>query len=355
MRPSLLRAAAFPAPVPHPGAGRVQRQPVQERPRRAHRGARRPRRRGARRRSPAGIFILPYVIFSSLAGQLADRFEKAAADPHQQSSPRSRIMLAGAAGTLAGSLPLLLVVLGALGVQATFFSPLKYGILPEHLRQRRADARQRADRGGHLRRHPARHHRRRHADRPARRAAPRGRRPCVAVSLPRHAGRARDPARAAGRAGLALRHEPRRRNPGLAARRPPQCHGSGPAFLAYPGSGRSARPSWPSSRSSPRSSSTAATRSSRCCWPPSSLGVGAGSLLASRLNQGAVSARFVPAAAVLLSLFTFGFALLAALPAASDWVSPAAMLLSPAGPGRLRSACSAPRPAAACSRCRSTP
>ncbi len=40
---------------------------------------------------------------------------------------------AGGAGFLLGSTPLLFGVLFGLGVQATFFSPLKYGILPQHL------------------------------------------------------------------------------------------------------------------------------------------------------------------------------------------------------------------------------
>ena len=42
-------------------------------------------------------------------------------------------MLGAAAGFTLGSLPVLMVVLFGLGVQATFFSPLKYGLLPELL------------------------------------------------------------------------------------------------------------------------------------------------------------------------------------------------------------------------------
>ena len=43
------------------------------------------------------------------------------------------LMAVGAAGFLTASLPLLMAVLFGLGIQATFFSPLKYGILPDHL------------------------------------------------------------------------------------------------------------------------------------------------------------------------------------------------------------------------------
>ncbi len=42
-------------------------------------------------------------------------------------------MATAAAGFLLGSTPLLLAVLFGLGVQATFFGPLKYAILPQHL------------------------------------------------------------------------------------------------------------------------------------------------------------------------------------------------------------------------------
>jgi len=79
-----------------------------------------------------GIFILPYVLFSSIAGQLADRCEK------------SRLIrltrwwefflaLIATAGFLTGNLAVLMVVLFGFGTQAAFFSPLKFGILPQHL------------------------------------------------------------------------------------------------------------------------------------------------------------------------------------------------------------------------------
>ncbi len=80
----------------------------------------------------AGIFILPYALVSAQAGQLADRFSK----------PRLirltkflelAIMAVAVIGFLIPSIPVLLVALFGLGVQAALFSPLKYGILPEHL------------------------------------------------------------------------------------------------------------------------------------------------------------------------------------------------------------------------------
>ena len=79
-----------------------------------------------------GVFILPYVLFSATAGQMADRYEKSRAILLVKLAEVA-IMLLAAAGFLLGSTPLLFAVLFALGVQATFFGPLKYGILPAHL------------------------------------------------------------------------------------------------------------------------------------------------------------------------------------------------------------------------------
>jgi acyl-[acyl-carrier-protein]-phospholipid O-acyltransferase / long-chain-fatty-acid--[acyl-carrier-protein] ligase len=81
-----------------------------------------------------GVFILPYVVFSALAGQLADRGEKARLIRITKLFEIALMVLA-AIGFLTGSLALLMTVLFGLGVQATFFSPLKYAILPDHLRE----------------------------------------------------------------------------------------------------------------------------------------------------------------------------------------------------------------------------
>jgi acyl-[acyl-carrier-protein]-phospholipid O-acyltransferase/long-chain-fatty-acid--[acyl-carrier-protein] ligase len=78
------------------------------------------------------VFILPYVLFSSLAGELADRTDKARLIRLTKLWELG-LMAVGAVGFVTASLPLLMAVLFGLGVQATFFSPLKYGILPDHL------------------------------------------------------------------------------------------------------------------------------------------------------------------------------------------------------------------------------
>ena len=79
-----------------------------------------------------GLFIVPYVLFSALAGQLADRLGKARLIRLTKLYEVGLMGLA-AVGLLAGSEAFLLVVLFGLGVQATFFGPLKYGALPELL------------------------------------------------------------------------------------------------------------------------------------------------------------------------------------------------------------------------------
>jgi acyl-[acyl-carrier-protein]-phospholipid O-acyltransferase/long-chain-fatty-acid--[acyl-carrier-protein] ligase len=78
------------------------------------------------------VFILPFILFSGYAGQLADRYSKTRV---LQITKALEIvtMLMGIPALLTNSMNLLLVVLFLLATQATFFSPAKYGILPEAL------------------------------------------------------------------------------------------------------------------------------------------------------------------------------------------------------------------------------
>jgi len=82
----------------------------------------------------AGIFILPFFLFSALAGQLADKFEKSRLI---RITKLAEIILMAIAmmGFLTKSVFLLMLVLFLLGAQATFFGPIKYAILPTHLRE----------------------------------------------------------------------------------------------------------------------------------------------------------------------------------------------------------------------------
>lgn len=81
-----------------------------------------------------GLFILPFFLLSALAGQLADCHDKAAIVRIVKTC-EIIIMVFGAAGLLIHSIPLMLAALFAMGVHSTFFGPIKYAILPQHLRE----------------------------------------------------------------------------------------------------------------------------------------------------------------------------------------------------------------------------
>lgn len=81
----------------------------------------------------AGIFILPFFLFSAWAGQLADRHDKARLIRIIKFA-EIVIMLAGAAALFAEDLWGLMAILFLMGSQSAFFGPLKYSILPDHLR-----------------------------------------------------------------------------------------------------------------------------------------------------------------------------------------------------------------------------
>ena len=79
-----------------------------------------------------GLFILPFFLFSALAGQLADSRDKAFIIRIVKSA-EIVIMVVGAAGLLLHNIPLMLIALFSMGVHSTFFGPIKYAILPQHL------------------------------------------------------------------------------------------------------------------------------------------------------------------------------------------------------------------------------
>ena len=80
----------------------------------------------------AGVFILPFFLFSASAGRLADGLDKAAI-ARATKLLEVVVMLLGGAGFIAGSLPLLLLALFLMGLQSTLFGPVKYALLPQHL------------------------------------------------------------------------------------------------------------------------------------------------------------------------------------------------------------------------------
>ena len=82
----------------------------------------------------AGVFIIPFFLFSATAGQIADKLEKARLIRIIKLAEIVIMGLAVLAFTLADPY-VMLGVLFLMGTQSAFFGPLKYGILPDHLRE----------------------------------------------------------------------------------------------------------------------------------------------------------------------------------------------------------------------------
>jgi 1-acyl-sn-glycerol-3-phosphate acyltransferase len=79
------------------------------------------------------LFILPYFLFSASAGQIAEKYEKAALI-RVTTAMEVGIMSLAAVGFVMGWPALLLVVLFLTGLQSTLFGPVKYSILPQVLK-----------------------------------------------------------------------------------------------------------------------------------------------------------------------------------------------------------------------------
>ena len=82
----------------------------------------------------AGLFILPFFLFSSVAGELADRYEKAFLI-RRIKFIEIILMALTAAAFYFSNFWLLVALLFLMGAQSTFFGPLKYSIIPEHLEE----------------------------------------------------------------------------------------------------------------------------------------------------------------------------------------------------------------------------
>ena len=275
-----------------------------------------------------GLFILPYALFSSLAGQLADRFDKSRLIRITKLFEVALMALA-AWGFLAAQVPALFAVLFGLGTHAAFFGPLKYGILPDHLAEHELISGNALIEAGTF----------------------------GAILVGTIVGGALiGPPSGPGIVAIA----------GLLT----AVLGVAAAFMiptaapAAPGlqlgwnvaletlkllrAARANRPVWLSILGLSWFWTVGATFLAEfpvmakqdfhagngvvtLLLAGFAIGVGAGSILAGRLLRGDVSARHVPFAALLLSASTFGFAHLAGRPEAAEWLTPAAMLASPGG------------------------
>ena len=272
-----------------------------------------------------GIFLLPYLLVSATAGQLSDKIDKSRLIWLSQLAVVA-LMAAAAAALISGSVPALLAVLFGLGAHAAFFGPLKYGVLPELLDPAdllRGNALVEAGTfaaillgtiaGGVL--------------------IGRGEgAPIVAgagllVALAGLAAAAGLPKLPAADPGLRLRANIAAETLDLirAARANP------PVWIAILGLswfwalGATFLAQFPVLA---QAELHAGNEVVTLLLTAFALGVGLGSLAAGRLPP---NPRLVPVAALLLTVFTLGFAVLITRPAAAFWSTPAAMLSSPAG------------------------
>lgn len=80
----------------------------------------------------AGLFILPYFLFSALCGQIADKYNRATLTRLIKIAELV-IMPFAALGFYLNNIVILLVALFLMGIHSTFFGPIKYALLPQHL------------------------------------------------------------------------------------------------------------------------------------------------------------------------------------------------------------------------------
>lgn len=81
------------------------------------------------------VFIFPFILFSPLAGQIADQADKAKIIRVLKIVELGIAILA-IASILLQSLVLAFIALVALGIQSAFFAPCKFSILPQHLNKK---------------------------------------------------------------------------------------------------------------------------------------------------------------------------------------------------------------------------
>ncbi|MPS66930.1 MFS transporter [Novosphingobium aerophilum] len=91
----------------------------------------------------SGIFVIPFFLLSALAGQMADMRDKSRIIRIVKLCEIFIMLVGGAGLALAwkgialhtAAIPLMLLALFAMGIHSTFFGPIKYAILPQHLRE----------------------------------------------------------------------------------------------------------------------------------------------------------------------------------------------------------------------------
>ena len=82
----------------------------------------------------SAMFVLPFFLFSATAGQIADKYEKSMLIRRLKYSELA-IMSLAVLGFYLQHLWFLVGVLFCMGAQSAFFGPIKYSILPDHLKK----------------------------------------------------------------------------------------------------------------------------------------------------------------------------------------------------------------------------
>lgn len=82
----------------------------------------------------SGIFIIPFLLFAGISGQLADKYEKARLVQIIKLFEIG-IVTCSFYGFYLENLKILFFSLFLMGVHSTFFGPLKYSVLPDHLKK----------------------------------------------------------------------------------------------------------------------------------------------------------------------------------------------------------------------------
>ncbi|QBR84054.1 MFS transporter [Legionella israelensis] len=78
------------------------------------------------------LFTLPFFLFSATAGQIADKLDKAKMSRYLKGF-ELLLMMIGGMGLYFGHIALLMITLTGMGIHSSFFGPIKYAILPDHL------------------------------------------------------------------------------------------------------------------------------------------------------------------------------------------------------------------------------
>ncbi len=80
----------------------------------------------------SGLFILPFFLLSAVSGQISDSHDKTKV-ARMVKTAEILIMIVGGLGIWLHNIPMMLIGVFAMGVHSTFFGPIKYAILPQHL------------------------------------------------------------------------------------------------------------------------------------------------------------------------------------------------------------------------------